>query len=125
MFDSFSTKFNARRAKELNSAAAERLARADQLIAYRVIQAYYSALFAQRQAELAEHAASTAQAVLDQSRARFDAGTTVESDYLVAQVDLASRQQELVRARNTLALDCRGTRRGNGSCRRTHLSAHV
>ena len=103
-FDSFSTKFNARRAKELNSAAAERLARADQLIAYRVIQAYYSALFAKRQAELAEHAASTAQAVLDQSRARFDAGTTVESDYLVAQVDLASRQQELVRARNTLAL---------------------
>jgi outer membrane protein TolC len=104
VFDSFSTTFSARRAKELKSAAAERLARADQVIAYRVIQAYYSALFAARQAELAEHAASTARAVLDQSRARFEAGTTVESDYLVAQVDLASRQQELVRANNLLAL---------------------
>ncbi|MBZ5508854.1 MAG: TolC family protein [Acidobacteriia bacterium] len=104
VFDSFSTTFNTRRARELKSAAAERLARADQVVAYRVIQSYYGALFAARQVELAEHAASTAQAVLDQSRARFDAGTTVESDYLVAQVDLASRQQELVRARNTLAL---------------------
>lgn len=104
VFDSFSTSANARRVKELKSAAVERLARADQLIAYRVIQAYYSELFAERQVELAEHAASTAQAVLDQSRSRFEAGTTVESDYLAAQADLASRQQELVRARNKLAL---------------------
>ena len=104
VFDSFSTKFNARRAKELNSAAAERLARADQLTAFRVVQSYYGVLLAERQAELAEHAASTAQAVVDQSRTRFEAGTTVESDYLSAQVDLASRQQEFVRARNTLAL---------------------
>ena len=104
VFDSFSTTFNARRARALKSAAAERLARADQVILYRVIQSYYSVLFAKRQVELAEHASSTAQAVVDQSRARFEAGTTVESDYLVAQVDVASRQQELVRARNTLAL---------------------
>jgi outer membrane protein len=104
VFDSFSTTFNARRAKELKSAATERLARADQMTAFRVVQAYYGVLFAERQAELAEHAASTAQAVVDQSRTRFEAGTTVESDYLSAQVDLASRQQELVRARNAVSI---------------------
>jgi outer membrane protein TolC len=104
VFDSFSTAHNARRAKELNSAAVERLARVDQVAVYRVIQSYYGALFAERQVELAEHAAGTAQAVLDESRARFNAGTTVESDYLAAQVNLAFRQQELVRARNALAV---------------------
>lgn len=104
IFDSFSTTFNARKARELKAASAERLARADQVIAFRVIQSYYGVLFAQRQAELAEHAASTAQAVVDQSRSRFEAGTTVESDYLSAQVDLASRQQELVRARNSVSI---------------------
>jgi len=104
VFDSFSTTFNARKARELKTASAERLARADQVILYRVIQSYYGVLFAKRQVELAEYAAGTAQAVADQSRSRFEAGTTVESDYLVAQVDVASRQQELVRARNSLAL---------------------
>lgn len=104
LFDSFSTTYNARRATELRSAAAERLARADQVIVYRVIQSYDSVLFARRQVELAEHAASTAQTVVNESRARFDAGTTIESDYLAAQVDLASRQQELVLARNAVAL---------------------
>jgi outer membrane protein len=104
LFDSFSTTFNARRAAQLKLAASERLARADQLIVHRVVQAYYQVLFAGKQVELAEHAASTAQTVLDRSRARLDAGTAVESDYLAAQVDLASRQQELVSARNHLAL---------------------
>lgn len=104
VFDSFSTTFNTRRARELKTAASERLARADQVTVFRVIQSYHGVLFAERQLELAEHAASTAQAVVDQSRSRFDAGTTVESDYLSAQVDLASRQQELLRARNAVSI---------------------
>jgi outer membrane protein len=104
VFDSFSNKYTARRAKNLSSAAVERLARADQGTVYRVIQSYYGVLFAGRQVELAEHAAGTAQAILDESRARFNAGTTVESDYLSAQVDLATRQQELLRARNALTV---------------------
>jgi outer membrane protein len=104
LFDSFSTTFNARRAAELKQAANEQLNRTEQLIAYHVIQAYYGVLFAQRQVELAEHAATTAQAVADQSRSRFNAGMVVESDYLAAQVDLASRQQELVRTRNALSV---------------------
>lgn len=104
VFNSFLTTFNLRKANQLKLAASERLARADQLIVYRVIQAYYGVLFAHKEVELAEHAASTAQTILNQSRARLDAGTAVESDYLAAQVDLASRQQDLVRTRNQLAL---------------------
>jgi outer membrane protein len=104
VFDSFANKYTARRAKNLSLAVAERLARADQVTVYRVVQSYYGTLFAQRQMELAEHSAGTAQAVLDESRARFNAGTTVESDYLAAQVDLATRQQELLRARNGFAV---------------------
>ncbi len=103
-FDSFSTALNVRRARELKAAASERLAREDQVIVFRVIQSYYGLLFAEEQVELAEHAADTARAVVHESRVRFDAGTSVESDYLAAQVNLASRQQELVRARNAVAL---------------------
>jgi outer membrane protein len=104
VFDSFLTAAKARQAAHQSAASSQRLARADQLIIFRVIQAYYGVLFAARQLEVAEHAASTAEAVLDESRARFEAGSTVESDYLTAQVDAASRRQELARAHNALAL---------------------
>jgi outer membrane protein TolC len=103
-FDSFLTRANVRQAASEKTAAAERLARTDQLVIFRVVQAYYGVLFASRQLEVAEHAAGTAQAVMEQSRARFQAGSTVESDYLAAQVDDASRRQEVVKARNALAL---------------------
>lgn len=104
VFDSFLSAAKARQAAHQSAASSQRLARADQLIVFRVIQAYYGVLFAARQVEVAEHAANTAEAVLDESRARFEAGSTVESDYLSAQVDAASRHQELARARNALAL---------------------
>jgi outer membrane protein TolC len=103
-FDSFLTRASVRQAASEKAAADERLARADQLVVFRVVQAYYGVLFASRQLEVAEHAAATAQAVMEQSRARFQAGSTVESDYLAAQVDDASRRQEVVKARNALAL---------------------
>jgi outer membrane protein TolC len=104
VFDSFATTFNARKAEQLRSASTEQLTRTDQLVAYRVIQAYYAVLFSRRQVELAEHEVSTAQAVSDQSRARLEAGMSVESDLLAAQVELASRRQDLVKYRNSLAL---------------------
>jgi outer membrane protein TolC len=103
-FDSFLTRANIRQAANEKAASDQRLARADQLVIFRVVQAYYGALFAVRQVEVAEHAASTAQAVLEQSHARFQTGSTVESDYLLAQVDDAARRQELVKARNALSL---------------------
>ncbi|HYL92992.1 MAG TPA: TolC family protein, partial [Alphaproteobacteria bacterium] len=104
VFDSFVTESSVRQAVREKAASEQQLARTDQLIVFQVIQAYYGVLFASRQIEVAEHAVATSQSLLQQSRARFEAGSTVESDYLAAQVDYASRQQELVRARNVLAL---------------------
>lgn len=104
IFDSFATRANVRQAASEKAASGQRLARADQLLIFRVVQAYYLVLFAARQLETAEHAAATAQSVMEESRARFEAGSTVESDFLAAQVNSASRQQELVKARNALAL---------------------
>jgi outer membrane protein len=104
IFDSFLTRANVRQASSEKAASDQRLARADQLVIFHVVQAYYGALFTARQLEVAEHAASTAQSVMEESKARFEAGSTVESDYLSAQVNTASRQQELIKARNALAL---------------------
>jgi outer membrane protein len=104
IFDSFATRANVRQAKSEKAASGQRLARADQLVIFRVLQAYYGVVSAARQLETAEHAAATAQSVMEESRARFEAGSTVESDFLAAQVNSASRQQELIKARNALAL---------------------
>ena len=103
-FDSFLTRANTRQAASEKAASDQRLAHADQLVIFHVVQAYYGVLFASKQLEVAEHAAGTAKAVMEQSQARFQAGSTVESDYLLAQVDDAARRQELVKARNALAL---------------------
>jgi outer membrane protein TolC len=103
-FDSFLTRANARLAASEKAGSDQRLAHADQLVIFRVVQAYYGVLFASKQLEVAEHAAGTAQAVMEQSQARFKAGSTVESDYLLAQVDDAARRLELLKARNALAL---------------------
>jgi outer membrane protein TolC len=103
-FDSFQTRANIRQAVSEKAASDQHLARADQIVIFRVVQAYYNVLFAARQVEVAEHATSTTKAVLEQSRVRFQTGSTVESDYLSAQVDDAARRQELVKARNALSL---------------------
>ena len=51
-----------------------------------------------KQLEVAEQSMKTAQAILDRSKNRFDSGVAVESDLLSAQVRLATRKQELIRA---------------------------
>lgn len=104
LFDSFSNKLSFRRAKLMNDAAVQRLARADQETLFRVINAYYALLLAQKQVAVAEETLKTANAVLDRSKSRVEAGTVVESDALSAQVDVASRQQDLIRARNGVSL---------------------
>jgi outer membrane protein TolC len=88
----------------MNDAAVQRLARADQETLFRVINGYYALLLAQKQVAVAEETLKTANAVLDRSKSRVEAGTVVESDALSAQVDVASRQQDLIRARNGVSL---------------------
>jgi outer membrane protein TolC len=104
LFDSFASWHGIDRAKEMNTAATHQLERTDQEILFRVVQAYYGVLLAARQLEVTEQAQKTAKAIMDRSQVRFDAGLVVESDLLSAKVRLASREQELIRARNNLEL---------------------
>jgi outer membrane protein len=102
LFDSFATWHGVSRAKHLNEAAKHQLDRTDQEIVFRVVTSYYDVLLAAKQLEVADQSVKTAQSIMDRSQARFDSGLTVESDLLTAKVRLAARQQEVIRARNTL-----------------------
>ncbi|HUB01916.1 MAG TPA: TolC family protein [Terriglobales bacterium] len=102
LFDSFASWRGISRAKEMNIAANHQLERIDQEILFRVVQSYYGVLLAAKQLEVADQAEKTAKSILDRSQVRFDAGLVVESDLLSSRVRLASREQELIRARNNL-----------------------
>jgi len=104
LFDSFASWRGVTRAKQMNEAATHQLDRTDQEIVFRVVSAYDQVLLLSKQLEVAEHSAKTAQAIMDRSQARFDSGLVVESDLLTAKVRMAARQQELIRARDDLAL---------------------
>ncbi len=88
----------------MNLAANHQLERTDQEILFRVVQSYYGVLLAAKQLEVAEQAETTAKSIMERSQVRYDAGLVVESDLLSAKVRLAGREQELIRARNNLAL---------------------
>ena len=104
LFDSFASWHGVTRAKEMNIAASRQLERTEQEILFRVVQSYYGVLLAKKQLDVAERSDNTAKSILDRSQARFDAGVAVESDLLSSKVRLASREQELIRARNNLEL---------------------
>ena len=104
LFDSFASWHGINRAKEMNIAANRQLERTDQEILFRVVQSYYGVLLATKQLEVAEQSQKTAKSIMDRSQVRFDAGFVVESDLLSSKVRLASREQELIRARNNLQL---------------------
>ena len=104
LFDSFASWRGVNRAKEMNAAASHQLERTDQEILFRIVQSYYGILLATKQLEVAEQSEKTAQSIMDRSQTRFDAGLVVESDLLSAKVRRASREQDLIRARNNLEL---------------------
>jgi outer membrane protein len=104
LFNSFANKFQLRSAKSMEDSAKKQLTRADQQVIFQVIESYYGIALANKQAALAEQTVKTARSVLDSSKARVEAGTSVESDALSAQVNLASRQQDLIQARSALDL---------------------
>ena len=104
LFDSFASWHGVNRAKQINEAAARQLERTDQEIVFRVIDAYYAVLLAEKKVEVAEQSAKTARSIVDLSQARFDSGLVVESDLLSAKVRMAARNQEVIRAKNSLDL---------------------
>ena len=104
LFDSFASWRGMDRAREMNIAASHQLERTDQEILFRVVQSYYGVLLAAKQLDVSEQAKTTAKSIMDRSQVRYDAGLVVESDPLSAKVRLASREQELIRARNNLEM---------------------
>ncbi len=104
LFDSLSTWRTIHRSEHAQDAMQHQLERTDQEIVFRVVDSYYGVLLARKQLEVATQALKTAQAILDRSRNRVESGVAVESDSLSAQVRIASRKQELIRAQNNLSL---------------------
>ena len=104
LFDSGVSWLRVRQAKGMNQVAARKLQREDQELVMRVVDAYARLLLAAKQQQVAEDARKTSQSILDRSRANVQAGMVVESDLLSAQVNHAAREQELIRARNAVAL---------------------
>lgn len=102
IFDSMQNYRSVERARTMQDAASRQLERADQELIARVVQAYYGALLAKRRVSLAEDSLKTAKSIEDDSKAHVESGMATESDLLSAQVLTASRNQELVGARNDL-----------------------
>jgi outer membrane protein len=102
LFDSFATWHGVNQAKQMNEAAGHQLDRTDQEIVFQVVTSYYDVVLAAKQLEVGGQSVKTAQSIMDRSQERFDSGLTVESDLLTAKVRMAARQQEVIRARNTL-----------------------
>ena len=102
IFDSLANWRNVSRTRLIEQAASQQLKRTDQELVFRVVQAYYGLLLAQKRLDVAEQSNTTAQSVLEQVKNRFDSGLVVESDFLSAQVSAAMRRQELIRARNAV-----------------------
>jgi len=104
LFDSFSSWRAINRAERVKDAVGHQMERTDQEIIFHVVGSYYATLLAKKQLEVAEQSMKTAEAILDRSNNRVESGVVVESDSLSAQVRLATRKQELIRAHNNLAL---------------------
>jgi outer membrane protein TolC len=104
LFDSLASWRSVNRAEREKDATDRQLERTGQEIVFRVADSYYSVLLARKQLEVAEQAMQTAQAILERSKNRVESGVVVESDSLSAQLRLATRKQELIRAQNNLAL---------------------
>jgi outer membrane protein TolC len=103
-FDSWRTEFQIRRFDLMLKSTQTATTRSDQEIVHRVVAGYEGVLFAARQIEVARHQVETANALLDASKSRVTAGTSVDSDQLSAAANLAERQQELIAAEGNLAI---------------------
>jgi outer membrane protein len=104
LFDSMASWRSVNRAERAKDAADHGLERADQQIVFRVARAYYAVLLAQKQLDVAQQAVATAQAILERSNNRVESGIAVQSDSLSAQVRVATRKEELIRAQNNVEM---------------------
>ncbi len=103
-FDSWHTQSEIRRADLLAKSADYSSTRSSQEIILRTVRAYESLVLATKLVDTSQQEVATAQALLDSSLIRVEAGLTVEADLLSARVYLAERQQEMIAARGQVAI---------------------
>jgi outer membrane protein TolC len=107
-FDSFKTQREIRRADLYRKSASSSAMAVDQQIVLRVVQAYESVLYAQREVAVAQHEQATATALLTSIEERVKAGLAVESDRMSALVYVAARKEELIASEGDLELSWAG-----------------
>ncbi len=103
-FDSFKAQKEIRRADLFKQSAASTAKEVNQQIVFRVVGAYQSVLYAQREIYVAQHNQETAAALLSSVEDHVKAGLAVDSDRMSAQVNLAARKEELIAAEGDLEL---------------------
>jgi outer membrane protein TolC len=103
-FDSWRTQLAIRRADLLLKSSQASASRSDQEILHRVVAGYEGVLFAAKRVDVAQHQVETADALLESSKNRVEAGMAVDADQLSATANLAERQQELIAAQGDLAI---------------------
>jgi len=103
-FDSFKTQREIHRTDLLRASTSSSAKAVDQQIVLRVVRAYQSVLYAQREIDVAQHEQETAAALLASVEERVKAGLAVESDRMSALVNVAARKQELIAAQGDLEL---------------------
>lgn len=103
-FDSFKTQREIRAAALQEKSASLKAKAMNQTVILDVIRAYEAVLFAAREVEVARHQEETANALLAQADDRVKAGLTVESDRMLAAVNVAARKQERIAAEGEVDL---------------------
>ena len=103
-FDSFKTQSEIRRADLFKESASSTAKAVDQHIVFRVVGAYQSVLYAQREISVAQHEQETTAVLLASVEDHVKAGLAVESDRMSAQVNVAARKEELIVAQGDLEL---------------------
>jgi outer membrane protein TolC len=103
-FDSFKTQREIRRADLYRKSSLSSAKAVDQQIVFRVVGAYQSVLYVQREIDVAQHEQETAEALLTSVEDHVRAGLAVESDRLSALVNAAARKEELIAAEGDLEL---------------------
>ena len=98
LFDGWVTQDRLHSTKLAEQSAQQGRGAVNQAIVLQVVEAYQAVLYAERQMDLAQRQADTAQALLQDAEGRVKAGLGIDSDELAARVNLAERQQEQIAA---------------------------
>lgn len=104
LYDAGQTGRQTRSARLQAQGAAAARNRTRQQIIFDVVQAYLNQLLAREDVEVAQRSVDLTQADLARARSRQQQGLAVPSDVLSAQVQLAQSQEELLRAKNAVAV---------------------